>query len=244
MVWNTANGMKPLADVLVIASAVQPELMDVQSVSWHDDDDIVLIKDTVSGETKIMKKLIGNQQIELMLDSFYSAPESYSYGDKLTVNALSVYKDRLYAACDGGYVAMITDCIKCYQLKQPVDFDIKGIEIANGKATLKDGNGNSVTIDMSELGGDTIEADEAWALAANGAVLVDVRSAEEFAEKSVEGSVNITVDTIEEGLAVYDTDTVLIFYCSAGTRAQAALEKAKELGYTNVYTLGSIDKLI
>ena len=73
---------------------------------------------------------------------------------------------------------------------------------------------------------------------------VDVRSAEEFAEKSVEGSVNIPVDTIEEGLSAYSKDTVLIFYCSAGSRAEKALKTAKEMGFTNVYNLGSIDKLI
>ncbi|MDO5396444.1 MAG: glycoside hydrolase family 3 C-terminal domain-containing protein [bacterium] len=242
MVWDSLNGMTPISDVFVYAA--QGELMDIQAVSWNGDNDILLTKDTVSGETKIMQKLIGNQMAELSLDSFYSADESYSYGDKLTVNALAVYKDRLYAACDDGYVVMLTNCIKCYQLKKPVDFDIKSMEIVDGKMTVYDEDGNSTVIDMSELGGDSIEADEANALISNGAVLIDVRSAEEFAEKSVDGSVNIPADEIEEGIAAYDTDAVLIFCCASGARAQVALEKAKELGYTNVYTLGSIDKLI
>lgn len=244
MVWDSLNGMVPLSDAFVYASEAQAELKDIQTVSWKGDNDILLAKDTVTGETKIMQKLIGNQMIELPLDSFYSADESYSYGDKLTVNALAVYKDRLYAACDKGYVIMLTNCIRCYQLKKPVDFDIKAMEISDGRMEMSDENGNSTVIDMSELGGDSIEADEANALVSNGAVLVDVRSPEEFAEKSVDGSVNIPVSEIEKGLLSYDTDAVLIFYCASGARAQTALEKAKELGYTNVYTLGSIDKLI
>lgn len=244
MVWDSLSGMTPVSDALVYASEPQAELNDVQTVSWNGDNDILLTKNTVTGETKIMQKLLGNQMVELPLDSFYSADESYIYGDKFTVNALAVYKDRLYAACDNGYVIMLTNCIRCYQLKKPVDFDIKSMEISDGQMIMSDGNENNAVIDMSELGGDSIEADEANALVSEGAVLVDVRSAEEFAEKSVDGSINIPADEIEAGLAAYDTDAVLIFYCSSGIRAQAALEKAKELGYTNAYTLGSIDKLI
>ena len=34
--------------------------------------------------------------------------------------------------------------------------------------------------------------------------------------------------------------TELIFYCKAGVRAQTALEKAMELGYSRVYNLGGL----
>ena len=97
---------------------------------------------------------------------------------------------------------------------------------------------------MSDLGADSIKADEAMVLAEDGAILIDVRSAEEFAEKSVEGSVNIPVDQIEEGLANYDKDSTLIFYCSAGSRAAKAVEAAEAMGFTNIYNLGSIDDLL
>ena len=74
-------------------------------------------------------------------------------------------------------------------------------------------------------------------------LLLDIRTEEEFAEKSVEGSVNIPLDMLEEKLAAYDTDTVMIFVCASGMRAAKAVQTAEQLGFTNVYNLGSIDKL-
>ena len=55
---------------------------------------------------------------------------------------------------------------------------------------------------------------------------------------------NIPVDNIQEGLSSFDTDTALIFYCSAGSRAETAVNAAKEMGFERVYNLGSIDKLV
>ena len=141
-------------------------------------------------------------------------------------------------------VIVFTDCVKCYQLKKPTDIDIKEMSISeDGVMYISDGV-TEQQLNMSDLGADSIKADEATVLAEDGAILIDVRSAEEFAEKSVEGSVNIPVDQIEAGLADYDQDSTLIFYCSAGSRAAKAVETAEAMGFTNVYNLGSIDNLL
>ncbi|MCI5604835.1 MAG: rhodanese-like domain-containing protein, partial [Clostridia bacterium] len=163
--------------------------------------------------------------------------------DQYTINALAVYKDRLYAGCDGGLVIVFTNCEKCYKLKKACDIDIKQMSIVDGIMYAGDGETN-VEINMSDIGGDSIEADEARVLLANGAVLVDVRSAEEYAEKSVEDSVNIPIDMLEEELSSYDKDAALIFCCASGMRASSAVEKVKAMGFTNVYNLGSVDKLM
>ncbi len=245
MLWDSVNGMTPLTEALLVEGASvaeDGEDIAVQYATWGGSN-MVLTKNDVTGETKVWSILPGDLRVELATDYFAESDVEYSYGDKFTINALAEYKDRLYAGCDGGLVIVFTECAKCYKLKKAADFDIKTMSIENGYMTVSDGV-NEATVDMSTLGGDEIEADEALVLAEQGAVLVDVRSAEEFAEKSYESSVNIPVDTIEEGLAEYPTDTVIIFYCGAGTRAAKALETAKAMGYTNVYNLGSIDKLM
>ncbi len=203
----------------------------------------VLTKNDLTGATKVWVTNIDGSLTQLDTSYFYKSDVAYGYDDEYVINKLAVYKDRLYAGCDGGLVIMFTSCGKCYQLKKPVDFDIKDMSVTDGVMYVSDGD-NEAEIPMSELGGDSIEADEAYVLLMNGAVLVDVRSEEEFAEKSYEGSVNIPVDQIEEGLADYDRDTVLIFCCASGGRAATALEKAEEMGFTNVYNLGSVDKLL
>lgn len=214
----------------------------VQFTKWGNTD-VVLTKNDVTGETKVFTIAAGGIRMQLSTDFFYESDIDFQYGDKFTINNLAEYKGRLYAGCDDGLVIVFTDCMKCYKLKKAADIDIKEMRIENGIMYLSDGNKN-MEINMSDIGGDSIEADEAETLVYNGGIFVDVRSAEEFAEKSVEGSVNIPVDTIEEGLSAYSKDTVLIFYCSAGSRAEKALKTAKEMGFTNVYNLGSIDKLI
>ena len=97
---------------------------------------------------------------------------------------------------------------------------------------------DSAEIDMSSLGGDSIERDEALTLMQKGAVLIDVRTPEEFAQGSAADSVNIPIAELESGLTAYEQDAVLIFVCGSGTRAQKAVETAKALGYTNVYSGG------
>lgn len=214
----------------------------VQFITWGGTE-VVLTKNDLTGESKVKTKNILGTYTQLSTEYFYESDVPYSYDDKYAVNKLAVYKDRLYAGCDNGLVIVFTNCMKCYKLKKAADIDIKDMSISDGVMTVTDGT-VSAEIPMSAIGGDSIEADEAYILAQNGAVLVDVRTAEEYAENSVEGSVNIPVDSIETGLSQYSTDTALIFYCSAGTRAEKAIEKAKDMGYTNVYNLGSIDKLI
>ena len=242
MVWNSREEIKPAANVFTYEAA--EKIVEVQKISWIGSDDVTLERNTKTGETKLWQTVIGDQRVQIQTDIFYNADPSYHYGDVLTINAIDTYKGRLYAACDNGYVMMITDCIKCYQLKKPVEFDIKSMDIIDGVMEVSDGGEHTDRIDMSQLGGDSIEPDEASLMLSNGAVLIDLRDEADFNKSSVEGSVNIPIDKLEEGLKEYSEDTVIIFCCYSGTRAGKAIEKAKSLGYTNVYNLGSYEKLM
>lgn len=71
-----------------------------------------------------------------------------------------------------------------------------------------------------------------------GVVLVDVRSAEEFAEGHVKGAVNVPLDEIKPGVrlqAVPDLDDKVLVQCKSGVRAEAASRILVETGYKNVY---------
>lgn len=77
-----------------------------------------------------------------------------------------------------------------------------------------------------------------------GAIMVDVRTAAEYNEKHIDGSVLLTLDTINEtsiSSIVDSKDTPIIVYCRSGNRSSQALTKLESLGYTEVYDLGSID---
>ena len=77
-----------------------------------------------------------------------------------------------------------------------------------------------------------------------GAIVVDVRSEEEYNKKHIGGSILISLDSIDEesvSNAISSKDTPIIVYCKSGNRSSQALVKLKNLGYNNVYDLGSID---
>ena len=77
-----------------------------------------------------------------------------------------------------------------------------------------------------------------------GAVLVDVRTEEEYNEKHIDGAKLLTLDTITEETAnkiLANKDNQIIVYCKSGKRSAEAKKKLEELGYSRVYDLGSID---
>ena len=213
----------------------------VQFVDWGGAK-AVLTKNDLTDNTKVWIQDSNGTMTQLSTEYFAEADVAYNANDKYTINALAVYKDRLYASCDNGLVIVFTSCQKCYKLKKVSDFDNKTMTIENDIMTVSDGI-NKKEIEMGSIGGNSIEPDEANVLLANGAKLIDVRTAEEFEEKWAIDSINIPLDTLETGLSIYDKSTPLIFACASGVRAESAVKKAMELGYTNVYNLGSFEKM-
>lgn len=74
-----------------------------------------------------------------------------------------------------------------------------------------------------------------------GAVLLDVRTPEEYAEGRIPGGKNIPLqrlDTVDS--AVKSKDTPLFVYCLSGARSRQAASILKSRGYTNVQNIGGI----
>lgn len=237
-VWDSVKNMRPYADVFEYIP--EGEEIDIQVLSWNDDNDIVLTQNSETGETKVWQILVGNQRVELPTDTFYEIDDDvqYTYGDKFTINALATYKDRLYAGCDDGIVIVFTNCVKCYRLKKVCDFDIKQMSIADGMMYVSDGENNSEEISMSDIGGDLIEPEEARVLIGSGALLIDVRDEEEFKKDTAENSINLPLNKISELKNICDADTTIIFCCTSGTKAGTAVKEAQKLGYMNTYNGG------
>lgn len=77
----------------------------------------------------------------------------------------------------------------------------------------------------------------------NGATLIDVRTAEEFAKGHINGAKNIYYVEIEQRIASIapNKSTPIVLYCSMAKRSTQALQMLLDMGYTNVYNLGSMD---
>jgi phage shock protein E len=83
-------------------------------------------------------------------------------------------------------------------------------------------------------------------LVAAGAVLLDVRSADEFGDKHLPGAVNIPVDDLGgrldelKKLAGGDMQKPIVVYCASGNRAGRAKKVLSSAGYGQITNLGSI----
>ena len=74
-------------------------------------------------------------------------------------------------------------------------------------------------------------------------IILDVRTAEEFAEKHIPNAINIPNETIgsEELAELPDKNQLILVYCRSGNRSKQASEKLAALGYTNIYEFGGIN---
>lgn len=75
----------------------------------------------------------------------------------------------------------------------------------------------------------------------DGAVLLDVRTSEEYRDGHIDGSINLPLDRIsfiED--TVKDKSTPLYVYCLSGGRSGQAVACLKRMGYTNATNIGGI----
>ncbi len=88
-----------------------------------------------------------------------------------------------------------------------------------------------------------ISSKEAKEYLRNGAVLIDVRSPDEFESGHILQAYNIPLDQIETvSSQVRDKNRTLLLHCSTGVRSAMAKKKLLDLGYKNVFNLGSYER--
>ena len=76
---------------------------------------------------------------------------------------------------------------------------------------------------------------------AAGAVLLDVRSPQEYREGHIPGSQNVPLQQLDKVEEVTENkDTVLYVYCRSGARSRQAVSLLQAMGYTNVHNIGGI----
>ena len=76
---------------------------------------------------------------------------------------------------------------------------------------------------------------------AAGAVLLDVRTPQEYREGHIPGSQNVPLQQLDKVEEVTENkDTVLYVYCRSGARSRQAVSLLNHMGYTNVHNIGGI----
>lgn len=75
------------------------------------------------------------------------------------------------------------------------------------------------------------------------AVLIDVRTPQEFAEGHLAGALNIPLNDIQKVIAsqVPDKNKTILLYCRSGNRSATAANQLKKLQYAVVFDLGGVN---
>lgn len=74
-------------------------------------------------------------------------------------------------------------------------------------------------------------------------VILDVRTAQEFASGHIPGAALLPNETIgtEDIPLLPDKDQLILVYCRSGNRSKQAAEKLAQLGYTSIVEFGGIN---
>lgn len=88
-----------------------------------------------------------------------------------------------------------------------------------------------------------ISLDKANKLISNGAVLIDVRSEDEYNKDHLDSAVNVPYTVIHGAISslVPDKEQNIIVYCATGKRSSQAKYTLDYMGYKNVFYLGGIE---
>lgn len=78
----------------------------------------------------------------------------------------------------------------------------------------------------------------------NGAILVDVRSAAEFANGNAPGTINIPLQELGSRLGEIPKSSPVVLCCASGTRSGMAKHLLKKKGYLNVHNIGTWSKFL
>jgi rhodanese-related sulfurtransferase len=80
-------------------------------------------------------------------------------------------------------------------------------------------------------------------LSKNGAIIIDVRSKEEFRSNSLPNSLNIPLDDLKNRIHEIDKNKIIILCCATGARSGLAVPIFKKNGFHQVFNAGKWQNL-
>ncbi|MCE9678298.1 rhodanese-like domain-containing protein [Shewanella sp. AS1] len=102
-----------------------------------------------------------------------------------------------------------------------------------------------ISLNQSALAHDKT-TDVTWQLIQNGALVVDVRTPEEFNQGHLDNAINIPYESIADAFTKQNIakDRNVVVYCRSGRRSGIAQESLIKLGYQHVHNGGGYQQLM
>ncbi|WGY45757.1 rhodanese-like domain-containing protein [Vibrio sp. ABG19] len=86
-------------------------------------------------------------------------------------------------------------------------------------------------------------AEQAWRMIDNGALVIDVRTTQEYADGHLPEARNIPLSDVGTGFHDIDKQQPIVVYCRSGGRAAMAMEALQKQGFTHVHNGGGLNEM-
>lgn len=83
-------------------------------------------------------------------------------------------------------------------------------------------------------------AEQGWQWIDQGAMIVDVRTPQEFADGHLDNAVNFPLSELDKHFANVNKDTQIVLYCRSGNRSGQAYQYLQSQGFTNLHNAGGL----
>ena len=83
-------------------------------------------------------------------------------------------------------------------------------------------------------------ADIGWDLIEKGALVVDVRTPEEFKQGHLDNAINYPLSEVATHFASIDKDQPIVLYCRSGNRSGQAYQFLRAQGFTQIHNAGGL----
>lgn len=87
-------------------------------------------------------------------------------------------------------------------------------------------------------------AEVAWEMVNKGALLVDVRTIEEYAQGHLDKALNWPLSEVESAFQTIAKETPIVLYCRSGNRSGIAQKYLLENGFTQVHNGGGYEEML
>lgn len=96
---------------------------------------------------------------------------------------------------------------------------------------------------MSPMSYASERAEKGWQLVERGAMIVDVRTPQEFSNGHLNNAVNFPLSELDQHFKDIDKDRLIVLYCRSGNRSGQAYKYLQSQGFTNLYNAGGFEEL-
>ncbi len=101
----------------------------------------------------------------------------------------------------------------------------------------------SFTILFSSFSMASERAEQGWQLIEQGALIVDVRTPQEFVNGHLDNAQNFPLHELDRHVSSIDKDKLIVLYCRSGNRSGQAYNYLREQGFTNVHNAGGLQEM-